>query len=171
MKLETFQVRDHLIRCEIFESELNTHGKDADSIALISFVLGQYSSGFLLAVSGHLWLSVARRYLILAKEAAQKTPGEVIGRISFDCDETHVEYEFSRLTKKSLLTLALIVQFIRHYPLSENIRIAREGPILVRFRNSTGSDGPEASAGKEARPDGWWATVGRNPKSFVRRDQ
>jgi hypothetical protein len=169
MKLENFHIRDHLIRCEIFESELNTHGKDPDSIALISFVLGQYSSEFLLAVSGHLWLRVARRYLILAKEVAQKAPGEVIGRISFDCDETHVEYEFSRLTKKSLVTLALIVQFIRHYPLSENIRIAREGPILVRFRYNTGSDGPEASAAEESGPGGWWATAGRSLKSIVRR--
>jgi hypothetical protein len=171
MKLENFHIRDHLIRCEIFESELNTHGKDPDSIALISFVLGQYSSDFLLAVSNHLWLHVARRYLILEKEASQKAPGEIIGRISFDCDETHVEYEFSRLTKKSLLILSLIVQFIRHYPLSENIRIAREGPILVRFRNTAANEGPEAPYRKEARPDGWWATVGRNLKSFVRRDR
>jgi hypothetical protein len=171
MKLETFQIRDHPIRCEIFESELNTHSKDPDSIALISFVLGQYSSDFLLAVSGHLWLRVARSYLIRAKEASQKAPGEVIGRISFDCDATHVEYEFSRLTQKSLLTLSLVVQFIRHYPLSENIRIAREGPILVRFRNDAANEGLEAPNGKEVRPDGWWATVGRNLKSLVRRER
>lgn len=116
------------------------HRKDENPITLLSFVLGRYSSDFLLGLRGHLWVSIARRYFILKKEIAEKTFDEVIGRISFACDDTLVEYEYSKLTKKSMLTLFLIVQFIREYPVTEKIRISREGPILVSFRNySTGN--------------------------------
>jgi hypothetical protein len=172
MKLETFHIRNQLIRCEIYESELKLHRKDAKSITLLAFVFERYSSDFLLGLGEHLWANVARSYLILKKAIAAKTSGEVIGRISFECDDTRVEYEFSRLTKGVLLTLLMIVSFVRQYPNSEEIRVSREGPILVHFRDSNVGNADEAPVGKESRLSVWMQLLAKPYSHFfgVRAD-
>ncbi|MBI5577884.1 MAG: hypothetical protein HY895_01915 [Deltaproteobacteria bacterium] len=169
MKSEIFNIDNHKLHCEIFESELKIDSMDSRTVLLLSFVFGKYYSDFLLGLGEHLWVSVAKRYLILKNEIAAKTSDEVIGRISFECDDTRVEYEFSRFTKNVLLTLFLIVPFVRQYPNSEEIRIAREGPILVRFRDPDVNNVSDVHAGKEAKFKEWFATVGENAKSFVMR--
>jgi hypothetical protein len=71
----------------------------------------------------------------LKKAFSEKSSAEVIGRISFECDDTRVEYEFSKLTKSTLLSLYQIGPFLKQYPCILEFRIARDGPTLVRFRD------------------------------------
>jgi hypothetical protein len=73
--------------------------------------------------------------LTLKKQFQEKSNGEVIGRISFKFENARVEYEFSRLTRNSLLNLVRIGQFVKQYPESEKIRSLYDGTILVSFRS------------------------------------
>ncbi len=134
MKTEILQIRKHAISCEVYESELKLDRRDKNPIALITLVFKALPSTLLDEIAVPLWTEVARRYLNLKKEYREKSKGEVIGRISFECDGARVEYEFSRLTKSALHILMLVGQFVKQYPESEEIRISRDGPILVRFR-------------------------------------
>jgi hypothetical protein len=149
MRSEVFHVRNREICCEIYESELKLDRQDKEPITVLTFALGSFSSDALMAIGGHLWVEVGRRYLNLKKASSETSSAEVIGRISFECDRVRVEYEFSKLTKSALLNLLQIAPFLKQYPESEEMRISRDGPILVRFRNSD----PEATAAAPADSD------------------
>jgi hypothetical protein len=136
MKQEILQIQNHAIPCEVYESELSTEHRDKSPITLLSFVLHDLPSPLLDEIARSLWVEIARRYLALKQKYSTKSNGVVIGRISFECDGARVEYEFSRLTKSALLNLLRIGEFIKQYPESEEIRISRDGPIMVRFRNA-----------------------------------
>lgn len=134
MRSEILNIGQHVLRCEVFESELKIGSGDSKPVLILSFLLGRYGSEFLLGLGESFWINIARRYLKLKSQVAAKTPNEIIGRISFECDDTRVEVEFTRFSEKVLRTLHLIVAFVSHYPRSVEIRSVREGPILVRFR-------------------------------------
>lgn len=136
MKPEVLRIRNHEISCEVYESELKLDRRDKNPVTLFTFVLKELPSPLLDEIALQLWAEVARRYLNLKKDYSQKSKNQVIGRISFECDGTRIEHEFSRLTKSALLNLVRIGQFVKQYPESEEIRISRDGPILVRFRDA-----------------------------------
>ena len=136
MRSEVFHIRNREICCEIYESELKLDRHDKEPITIITFALGRFSIDALMEMGGYLWVEVGRRYLNLKKALSEKSSAEVIGRISFECDDTRVEYEFSKLTKSVFLNLLQVAPFLKQYPQSEEMRISRDGPILVRFRNS-----------------------------------
>jgi hypothetical protein len=162
MKPEILQIRNHAISCEVYESELKLDRRDKNPVTLFTFVFKGLPSLLLDEIAVQLWTEVARRYLNLKREYSQKSKGEVIGRISFECDGARVEYEFSRLTKSALLNLVRMGQFVKQYPDSEEIRISRDGPILVRFRNAK----PEAvtpanqETGRRSKIQSWLAGIG-----------
>ena len=146
MRSEIFHIRSREIRCEIYESELKVDRQDKEPITILTFVLGSFSSDALMKLGRHLWVEVARRYLTLKKASSENSSAEVIGRISFECDSVRVEFEFSKLTKRAFFNLCQVAPFLKQYPDSEEMRISRDGPILVRFRNSE----PETSAATPA---------------------
>jgi hypothetical protein len=147
MRLEVFHIRNREISCEIYESELKLDRRDQEAVTLLTFALGSLSSDDLQELGARLWVEVARCYLNLKKAFSEKSSEEVIGRISFICDDTRVEYEFSKLTKTALLSLSLIGPFLKEYPDSQELRAARDGPILVHFRNSEAGTHAEKPAG------------------------
>jgi hypothetical protein len=159
MTPKILQIRNHAILCEVYESELKLDRRDKNPITLLTFAFKELPSPLLDDIAVQLWTEVARRYLTLKKEYSEKSNGEVIGRISFECDGARIEYEFSRLTKNSLLNLVRIGQFVKQYPNSEEIRISRDGPILVRFRGAK----PESVAstnqeeGRRSKIQSWLA--------------
>jgi hypothetical protein len=171
MRSEVFHIRNHEICCEVYESELKLDGRDKEPITILTFDLGSFSIDALMEMGGRLWVEVGRRYLNLKNASSEKSSAEVIGRISFECDNTRVEYEFSKLTKSTLLGLCQIGPFLKQYPFSQEIRIARDGPTLVHFRNSQ----PETSSEKpgctgSAAPRSWAsAATGRMRRYFRRR--
>jgi len=171
MGSEVFHVRNHEIRCEFIESELKLDRKDKNPITILTFVLGSFPSDMLQELGGHLWMEVARRYLTLKKNCAEKSPGEVIGRISFECDGARVEYEFSNLTQSALRSLCQIGPFLKQYPHSQEIRIARDGPILVRFRNlEPGTPSEKPASASSSTIYSWFSGInGRLRKYFQRR--
>jgi hypothetical protein len=159
MKLKILQIRNHAIPCEVYESELKLDRRDKNPITLLTFVLKELPNPLLDDIAVQLWTEVARRYLALKKEYSEKSNGEVIGRISFECDGAQVEYEFSRLTKSALLNLLRIGEFVKQYPESEEIRISRDGPILVRFRNAKPENvaSPNPEKGGRSKIQSWLA--------------
>lgn len=171
MRSEAFHIRNREICCEIYESELKLDRQDKEPITVLTFALGSFSSDALMAIGGHLWVEVGRRYLNLKKASSEKSSAEVIGRISFMCDDTRVEYEFSRLTKSALLGLCQIGPFLKQYPCSQEIRVARDGPILVHFRNSEPETSSERPAGAGSAAIRFWfsAINGRMRRYFRRR--
>jgi len=115
-------------------------------------------------------VEVGRRYLNLKKAFSEKSSAEVIGRISFECDDTRVEYEFSKLTKSTLLSLCQIGPFLKQYPCSQEIRIARDGPTLVHFRNSEPETSSERPAGADsAAIHSWFSAINGRMRRYFRR--
>ena len=171
MRAEILHIQSHDIPYEIYESELKTDRRDKNPITLLSFVFKALPSPLLDDIAAGLWTEVARRYLTIRKELQGKSDGEVLGRISFECDGAHIEYEFSRLTKKSLLNLVRISQFVKQYPHSQKIRISRDGPILVRFRNDVIENTALGKPGKDAplRFQAWASGVGGVLSHLFRR--
>lgn len=171
MRSEVFHIRNREICCEVYESELKLDRHDKEPITIFTFALGRFSIDALMEMGGQLWVEVGRRYLNLKKAFSEKSSAEVIGRISFECDDTRVECEFSKLTKSTLLSLCQIGPFLKQYPFSQEIRIARDGPTLVHFRNSepeTSSERP-AGAGSTAIHSWFSAINGRMRRYFRRR--
>jgi hypothetical protein len=171
MKSETLNIDRHELRCEIFESELKIDSRDSRPVLVLSFMLGRYYSDFLLGLGERFWISVAKQYLMSKSQVAAKASDEIVGRISFECDDTRVEVEFTRLTRDVLRTLHLVVAFVSQYPRSEEIRMVREGPIRVRFRNPKVDSTAEATIGKETRIKAWLATVGQRAKVISLRSR
>ena len=171
MKPEILRVRNRSIACQVYESEIKIDRRDKNPITLITFVFKALPSPLLDEIAFHLWTAVARRYLNLKKEYLQKSNGEVIGRISFECDGARVEYEFSRLTKSALINLVRVGQFVKQYPESEEIRISRDGPILVRFRNGKADNTTPSSQQIELRSKirFWLADLARGLNHLRRR--
>jgi hypothetical protein len=171
MNLSTLNIRNHKIPCEIYESELKLSRRDKNLITLIAFVFKALPSPLLDETAALLWAEVARKYLNLKREFSKKPHNEVIGRISFEYGRTRIEYEFSRFTKSVLLNLVRIGQFVKQYPDSEEIRISRDGPILVRFRNTDAENTAQACQGKENRSkiQSWLADLGAGLTRFKSR--
>lgn len=145
MQTEVFHVQGRQISCDIYESELNLNRREKGTIRLLTFALGALRSEILMVVGAQLWPRLARRFRELAKKppfVPGRPPPEVIGRISFECDTARVEHEFSRLNRTDIATLVRIAPFVRHYPDAEEIRISRDGPILVRFRTPAPQTSP-----------------------------
>ena len=162
MTPKILQIRNHAIPCEVYESELKLDRRDKNPITLLTFAFKELPSPLLDDIAAQLWTEVARRYLTLKKECSEKSNDEVIGRISFECDGARVEYEFSRLTKSALLNLLRIGEFVKQYPESEEIRISRDGPILVRFRNAKPENvaPPNPEKGGRSKIQSWLAGLG-----------
>jgi hypothetical protein len=135
MKAEILHIQNHDFSYEVYESEIKLDRRDGNPITLFSFVFNAFPSPLLDDVAIRLWAEVARRFLTLKKQFQEKSNGEVIGRISFKFENARVEYEFSRLTRNSLLNLVRIGQFVKQYPESEKIRSLYDGTILVSFRS------------------------------------
>jgi hypothetical protein len=173
MKPEVLHIRNHVIPCEVYESELKLDRSDKNPITLFTFVFEGLSCLLLEEVAVQLWTEVARRYLTLKKECSEKSNSEVIGRISFECDGTRVEYEFSRITKSALLNLSQIGEFIKQYPESKEIRISRDGPILVRFRSDEAGNIVAANQGRGGRSKlhSWLTGLGGALSLFERRNR
>jgi hypothetical protein len=141
MKAEILHIQNHAFPYEVYESEIKLDRRDRHPITLFSFVFNAFPSPLLDDVAIRLWAEVARRFLTLKKQFQEKSNGEVIGRISFKFENARVEYEFSRLTRNSLLNLVRIGQFVKQYPESDKIRSLCDGTILVSFRSEeTGND-------------------------------
>ncbi|MCU0558705.1 MAG: hypothetical protein MUD16_00730 [Desulfobacterales bacterium] len=151
MKPEHFQIHQHSIPFEIYESELTEGRKDKNPITLLTFIFKELPPPLLDEIAARLWGEVAKRYLALKKESLAKSNGEVIGRISFECSGTRVEYEFSRLTREVLQNLARLGEFVKQYPETGEIRASRDGPILVRFRNRQPEDPSLRSVAEKKR--------------------
>jgi hypothetical protein len=150
--------------------ELKLDGHDKEPITILTFALGSFSIDALMEMGGHLWVEVGRRYLNLKKAFSEKSSAEVIGRISFECDDTRVEYEFSKLTKSTLLSLCQIGPFLKQYPCSQEIRIARDGPTLVHFRNSEPETSSERPAGEgSAAIHSWFSAINGRMRRYFRR--
>jgi hypothetical protein len=170
MRSEVFHIRNREICCEVYESELKLDGHDKEPITILTFALGSFSIDALMEMGGHLWVEVGRRYLNLKKAFPEKSSAEVIGRISFECDDTRVEYEFSKLTKSTLLSLCQIGPFLKQYPCSQEIRIARDGPTLVHFRNSEPETSSERPAGADsAAIHSWFSAINGRMRRYFRR--
>ena len=170
MRSEVFHIRNREICCEVYESELKLDGHDKEPITILTFALGSFSIDALMEMGGHLWVEVGRRYLNLKKAFSEKSSAEVIGRISFECDDTRVEYEFSKLTKSTLLSLCQIGPFLKQYPCSQEIRIARDGPTLVHFRNSEPETSSERPAGADsAATHSWFSAINGRMRRYFRR--
>jgi hypothetical protein len=170
MRSEIFHIRNREICCEIYESELKLNRKDKEPITLLTFALGSFSSDALMEMGGRLWLEVGRRYLNLKKASSERSSAEVIGRISFTCDDTRVEYEFSRLTKNAVLGLCQIGPFLKQYPCSQEIRAARDGPIRVNFRDSESANCSQQPAASSSALPSWLSRIaGRLHKYFQRQ--
>ena len=170
MRSEVFHIRNREICCEVYESELKLDGHDKEPITILTFALGSFSIDALMEMGGHLWVEVGRRYLNLKKAFSEKSSAEVIGRISFECDDTRVEYEFSKLTKSTLLSLCQIGPFLKQYPCSQEIRIARDGPTLVHFRNSEPETSSERPAGADsAAIHSWFSAINGRIRRYFRR--
>ena len=170
MRSEVFHIRNREICCEVYESELKLDGHDKEPITILTFALGSFSIDALMEMGGHLWVEVGRRYLNLKKAFSEKSSAEVIGRISFECDDTRVEYEFSKLTKSTLLSLCQIGPFLKQYPCSQEIRIARDGPTLVHFRNSEPETSSERPAGAySAAIHSWFSAINGRIRRYFRR--
>lgn len=161
MKSEVLNVDQHVLRFEVFESELKIGSGDSRPVLILSFLLGRYGSEFLLGLGERFWIRIARRYLELKTQVAAKTPNEIVGWISFECDDTRVDVEFTRFSAKVLRTLQLIVAFVSHYPHSSEIRSVREGPILVRFRSQEKMLAPDEHINGETGFKSWLAAAGR----------
>jgi hypothetical protein len=170
MRSEVFHIRNREICCEVYESELKLDGRDKEPITILTFDLGSFSIDALMEMGGRLWVEVGRRYLNLKNASSEKSSAEVIGRISFECDDTRVEYEFSKLTKSTLLGLCQIGPFLKQYPFSQEIRIARDGPTLVHFRSSPPQPSSEkpASAGPEPLPS-WFSALNSRMRRYFQR--
>ncbi len=84
MTPEHFQIQNHVIPLELYESEITVDRRDKNPITLLSFVFKELPPPLLDEIADRLWAEVARRYLILKKENREKSNGEVIGRISFE---------------------------------------------------------------------------------------
>lgn len=149
MKPEHFQIHQHSIPFEIYESELTVDRRDKNPITLLSFVFKELPPPLLDEIADRLWAEVARRYLFLKRENREKSNGEVIGRISFESNGAKIEYEFSRLTKEVLRSLSRLGEFAKQYPDTAEIRASRDGPILVRFRSPKREDASLPSAAKK----------------------
>ncbi len=143
MQTEIFDVQGHKISCDIYESELNLDRREKGAIRLLTYALGTLQSEMLMLLGAHLWPVVAGHFRDQARAAPGQGTLEVIGRISFECNTARVEHEFSRLTRGDIATLTRIAAFVRHYPDAEEIRISRDGPILVRFRSPAPTIPPE----------------------------
>lgn len=158
MKPEHLQIHQHSIPFEIYESELTVDRTDKNPITLLSFIFKELPLPLLDDIATRLWREVAKKYLVLKKENLEKSNAEVIGRISFECSGTRVEYEFSRLTRDVLRNLVRLGEFVKQYPETEEIRASRDGPILVRFRTRKGEElSLPSAAGKKRRTakSGW----------------
>jgi hypothetical protein len=162
MRSEILNIGQHELRCEVFESELKIGSGDSKPVLILSLLLGRFGSQFLLGLGESFWMSVARRYLKLKSQVAAKTPNEIIGRISFECDDTRVEVEFTRFSEKVLRTLHLIVSFVNHYPRIAEIRSVREGPILVRFRGQEKKLASDEPVKSETGIKAWLAAACRS---------
>ena len=135
MQTKLFNVRGQPIRCEIYESEIDLDRRNQGTIRLLTFAFEPLHSEVLMALGAQLWPLVTQRFRELARADPGRQAQEVIGRISFECDGARVEHEFSRPTPTDVATLIRIAAFVRQYPDAEEIRVSRDGPILVRFRN------------------------------------
>lgn len=171
MTPEILHIHDHAIPYEIYESELKLNRRDKNPITLLSFVFKGLPWPLADEVAATLWVEVARKYLTLKKRFRDISPEQVIGRISFQCDGAKVEFEFSQLTKSSLLNLIRIGQFVRQYPHSEEIRILRDGRILVRFRRPEDAPTPSGTSDNDAgsRLRSWLLETGSTVLHFGRR--
>jgi hypothetical protein len=158
MTPEHFQIQNHVIPLELYESEITVDRRDKNPITLLSFVFKELPPPLLDEIADRLWAEVARRYLILKKENREKSNGEVIGRISFESNGAKIEYEFSRLTKEVLRNLSRLGEFAKQYPDTAEIRASRDGPILVRFRSSKREDAslPAAAGNKQRTTTNSW---------------
>lgn len=171
MTPEILHIHDHAIPYEIYESELKLNRRDKNPITLLSFVFKGLPWPLADEVAAKLWVEVARKYLTLKKRFRDISPEQVIGRISFQCDGAKVEFEFNQLTKSSLLNLIRIGQFVRQYPHSEEIRILRDGRILVRFRRPEDAPTPPGTSENDAgsRLRSWLLETGSTVFHFGRR--
>jgi hypothetical protein len=143
MQSEIFEIGPWKVACDIVESELALDRSGKSRITMLAFVFGGLPGDMLAKAGIRLWFEVARRYAAFKRDRTRDPASEVIGRISFTCGETRVEYEFSRLTKSAVSHLDRLAAFVKQYPQSEEIRILRDGPTLIRFRAMAPEPAPE----------------------------
>jgi len=145
--LETeIKINNQSIFCEVLESELDSVYVSFDEIKnpeqkpvtyIITFFLDLPQEGLSKDCAKELWHRIRRQFILFKNKYSEKLEKNFVIRISYNYCGTRFECEFDDLLDTEMNTLHSVNTFSEMFPNTKEIRVIRNGPIIINFRSDS----------------------------------
>jgi hypothetical protein len=138
------KINKQRISYEVIESELESqyvswneivHPEEKPITYIISFSLDFPQEGLSREGGKELWNIIRKQFIQFKNKNSEQLEKNFIIRISYRYNGTRFECEFDDLLNTEIDTLHNVNAFAEMFPDTKDIRIIRNGPIILRFFN------------------------------------
>ena len=131
---------------EVIESELESgykswtevvHPEKKSKTYMITFSLDFPQDGISKDCGKELWYRIRKQFILFKNENSEISEKNSIIRISYKYSGTRFECEFNDLSDIEIDTLHNVNRFAEMFPNTKDIRIIRNGQIIISFFNDS----------------------------------
>lgn len=140
------KINKQSICCEVIESELESeyvswteivHPEKKPKTYIITFSLDFPQEGLSKDCGKELWNRIRKQFIQFKNKNCEQLEKNFIIQISYRYNGTRFECEFDDLLDTEIDTLHNVNTFAEMFPDTKDIRIIRNGPIILRFFNES----------------------------------
>ena len=140
------RINNKSIFYEVFESELDSayvswneikNPEQKPKTFIIVFSLNFPQDGLSKDCAKALWHSIGKRFILFKNRYSENLEKKFVIRISYNYCGARFECEFDDLLDTEKNTLYYVNKLAEIFPNTKDIRIIRNGPIIINFRSDS----------------------------------